>query len=481
MPGQTRRYSAVLALGLGIFALAVAPSQVHSLLAPTNFHLGDESSQLLAQQQQPRTALIIGNAAYQDDRLANPVNDATDVAAALRSLGFEVTLLLDKDLRAMEDALETFNRQLQRGGVGVFYYAGHGVQVDGENYLIPLSAKLNRQNDVRYETIPLGRVLNAMEDSSAQVKVVMIDACRDNPFYRQWRSSNRTLSAQRGLAFEVPPEGTIISFATGPNDVAADGEGRNSPYTASLLQHINTPSVDINAIFRAVRADVMNATSGRQVPWYQESLVGSFSFNSEATTTTAPVSQPTPPVQQPRPATQPSPPPSVPQTTLISAATGVNYQPLRDALAAGDFRQADETTRNLMLRAAGRESEGWFSIEDVSNFSCEDLKMIDQLWLDYSDGKFGFSVQQQIYQSLGGTPGRYDENIYLRLGEQVGWRRNNNWLAYTDLNFGSNSPRGHLPREFRGCVGVVGGGGGLPGGCRLPWRIAGALPSCGAL
>lgn len=126
MPGQTRRYSAVLALGLGIFALAVAPSQVHSLLAPTNFHLGDESSQLLAQQQQPRTALIIGNAAYQDDRLANPVNDATDVAAALRSLGFEVTLLLDKDLRAMEDALETFNRQLQRGGVGVFYYAGPG-------------------------------------------------------------------------------------------------------------------------------------------------------------------------------------------------------------------------------------------------------------------------------------------------------------------------------------------------------------------
>lgn len=275
---KIRPYSAGLALSLGIFALVVAPSQIHSLSAPTKFSLIDESSLLLAQQQQPRTALVIGNAAYLEDALVNPVNDATDIAEALRSLGFEVTLLLDQDLRAMKGALETFNQQLQIGGVGVFYYAGHGIQVDGENYLIPLNARLERQSDVRFEALALGQVLNAMEDSDAEVKIVMIDACRDNPFHLRLRSGTRTLSTQRGLAFEVPPEGTIISFATSPGREADDGEGRNSPYTASLLRHIKTPNLDVNAVFRAVRADVMNTTQQRQVPWYQESLVGSFFF-----------------------------------------------------------------------------------------------------------------------------------------------------------------------------------------------------------
>jgi len=276
---KIRPYSAGLALGLGIFALAVAPSEIHSLSVPTNVHSIDESSLLLAQQQQPRTALVIGNAAYLEEyALANPVNDATDIAEALRSLGFEVTLLLDQDLRAMKGALETFNRQLQRGGVGVFYYAGHGIQVDGENYLLPINARIERQSDVRFEALALGQVLNAMEDSDAQVKIVMIDACRENPFNLSGRSGTRTLSTQRGLAFEVPPEGTIISFATSPGREADDGEGRNSPYTASLLRHIKTPNMDVNAVFRAVRADVMNTTQQGQVPWYQESLVGSFFF-----------------------------------------------------------------------------------------------------------------------------------------------------------------------------------------------------------
>ena len=398
--------------------------------------------QLLAQQQQPRTALIIGNAAYQDDRLANPVNDATDIAAALRSLGFEVTLLLDKDLRATEDALDTFNRQLQRGGVGVFYYAGHGVQVDGENYLIPLNARLNRQNDVRYEAIPLGRVLNAMEDSSAQVKVVMIDACRDNPFYRRWRSDNRTLSAQRGLAFEVPPEGTIISFATGPNDVAADGEGRNSPYTASLLRHINTPSVDINALFRAVRADVMNATSGRQVPWYQESLVGSFSFNASSTT-------PTPLVLPARPTPQPPRPTPPPQSTLISTATGINYELLRDALTSGDFRLADLATHNLMMEVAGIDPTITTQIGEfkLRSFPCDDLKIMNQLWIEHSNGRFGFSVQQEIYQSLGGT-NSYDRAVAEIFGDQVGWVENNDWIPNSSSVYDLDAKRGHLPQAW---------------------------------
>jgi uncharacterized caspase-like protein len=450
MVTRPRKWFYLLSLGLGLGLFTLASTQAKALGPALPPQPTITLAPQLAQQQQPRVALVIGNAAYAEDSLDNPVNDATDIATALRSLGFEVTLLVDKDLRAMNDALETFNRQLQRGSVGVFYYAGHGVQVNGENYLVPLGARLNRQNDVSYETLPLGKVLNAMEDSEAQVKVVIIDACRDNPFIRRWRSNSRSSSVQRGLAINIPPEGTIVSFATGPDDVAADGEGRNSPYTASLLRHINTPDVDINEMFRAVRQDVMNATNREQIPWYQESLVGKFSFNPSSNTAT------TPPPSRP-----PSTPPSnnrPPEPTLISAATGVNYQPLKDALVARDYRLADETTANLMVRAAGREAEGWLREEDARNFSCDDLKIIDQLWLDHSNGKFGFSVQQQIYTSLGGTPGQYNETILRQLGDQVGWRQNNQWMSWLGLTFSATAPRGHLPARWRLAIFFEGGG-----------------------
>lgn len=246
-------------------------------------------SQLLAQQSQPRIALVIGNANYGTDRLDNPVNDATDVAEALEDLGFEVTLLLNRNLRDMENALEDFSQQLREGSVGAFYYAGHGVQVEGENYLIPLNAKLERQNDVRYDALPLGKVLNVMEESESTVNIVIVDACRNNPFLRRWRSRDRTLSSSRGLAVEIPPEGTVISFATAPDDVASDGEGRNSPYTASLLQHIDTEGADIVDVIRLVRADVWQETEGRQLPWHQESIIGSFSLNPSSNNEASPV------------------------------------------------------------------------------------------------------------------------------------------------------------------------------------------------
>jgi hypothetical protein len=302
--------------------------------------------QLLAQQQQPRTALVIGNAAYLEDALANPINDATDVAAALRSLGFEVTLLLDADLRTMEEALDTFNSQLNRGGVGVFYYAGHGVQVEGENYLIPLTAALARQNDVRYEAIALGKVLNAMEESEAQVKVVIIDACRDNPFYRRWRSGNRTLSSERGLAFEVPPEGTIISFATAPDDVAADGEGRNSHYTASLLRHIDIEGEDIAAMFRRVRAAVIQATNGEQTPWYQESLTGFFSFNETGEVVST---------QPPNPVFPQSPQPEAVADRPSSTVTVPTVEAETLAGASSSQSQDQSQTQNS---SAGNQSQG---------------------------------------------------------------------------------------------------------------------------
>jgi hypothetical protein len=237
-----------------------------------------------------RTALVIGNSAYgQAGQLRNPVNDATDIAALLQQLGFEVTLLRDVDLRQMEGAIDSFNRQLHRGGVGLFYYAGHGVQVDGENYLIPLKAQIERSQDVRYEAVPLGRILGAMEEAGNDINIIILDACRDNPFARRWRS------IQRGLAAVQAVRGAFIAFATEPGGVALDGEGRNGVYTSHLLQYLKTPNLDVELMFKQVRAGVVQETQGRQTPWESSSLIGSFSFNpSTKNTATASVTpQPT--------------------------------------------------------------------------------------------------------------------------------------------------------------------------------------------
>ena len=236
------------------------------------------TTQLVAQRQQ-RLALVIGNGAYQEDPLENPVNDATDVAGVLRELDFEVILLTDLNWQSMDEAIENFSRQLHQGAVGVFYYAGHGVQVDGENYLIPIDAQLKRERDTRREAVPLGDVLRFMEEAESQVNIVIIDACRNNPFYREWNST-RGSSPVRGLSkVEEPAEGTIVAFATAPGQFAEDGAGqRNSPFTSNLLEYINTPNLEVADMFRQVRAAVLQETDSQQRPWYRESLIGSFFF-----------------------------------------------------------------------------------------------------------------------------------------------------------------------------------------------------------
>ena len=236
------------------------------------------SVQLLAatpEQIQHKMALVIGNSNYgSTDNLKNPVNDAEDMEKVLKLLGFEVTLLKDLEQQSMEQAIEDFNKRLQqKNGVGLFYYAGHGVQVGGENYLIPVKAKINREQDVRFRAIPLSQVLGAMEDAQNPFNIVILDACRDNPIIRKFRSSKT-----RGLSAVMAPEGMIIAFATAPGNVSEDGEGRNSPYTASLLQHIQTPELPIQLIFEKVRESVRNKTGNRQSPRYESSIGGNFTF-----------------------------------------------------------------------------------------------------------------------------------------------------------------------------------------------------------
>ena len=402
------------------------------------------ATRLVAQRQQ-RIALVIGNGSYREDPLANPVNDATDMAKVLRELGFEVILLKELDKRAMADAVEDFSRQLRPDGVGVFYYAGHGVQVNGENYLVPLRAQLNRQKDVEYDAYPLGKVLNVMEAAKTQVNIVIIDACRDNPFYRRWRSTRGSTSV-RGLSeVDLPPEGTIIAFSTAPGNFAEDGQDqRNSPFTSNLLKQIQIPGLEVFTMFRRVREGVLKETDGQQRPWIRESLIGgSFFFKPtiEQPTTLPPQQRPSPITAVPQPTPSPPTPISQPGTTLISKATGVDYSPLRDLLEAGKWKEADVETTRAMLQAAGRKKEGGLSWDDIDNFSCEDLRIIDQLWLESSQGKFGFSVQKDIYQGL--------EDFWM-FRERVGWGDGLDVRRYDDLTFNLNAPKGQLPRHHVG-------------------------------
>jgi len=227
-------------------------------------------SSLIAATEQ-RIALVIGNSAYSSGPLKNPVNDATDMAAALKRAGFTVTLKKDANLQEMVETIEEFGNTLKKGGVGLFYYAGHGVQVNSVNYLLPISARINKESDVRFQAVDAGRVLAEMENANNGLNIVVLDACRDNPFGKSFRS------ASRGLAIVAnAPSGTFISYSTGAGQVARDGEGKNSPYTKALLENLTKPGLSISKVFMNVRSKVKKETG--QVPWELSSLEADFFF-----------------------------------------------------------------------------------------------------------------------------------------------------------------------------------------------------------
>lgn len=223
-----------------------------------------------------RIALVVGNSAYQSTlELKNPKNDAAEVAAALRRLGFEVFEGHDLDKRAMERLIRQFGVKLSGADLALFFYAGHGVAIGGQNYLVPTDARLASEGDADFEGLPLTLVLKQME-REAKTSIVLLDACRDNPLARNLARTMGTRSSQvsQGLAEVRTGVGTLIGFSTQPGNVAADGTGRNSPYTEALLRHIEAPDRDISGVLIAVRNDVLRATDGRQVPWEHTSLTG---------------------------------------------------------------------------------------------------------------------------------------------------------------------------------------------------------------
>lgn len=227
---------------------------------------------------EPRHAIVIGNGDYRGlGPLENPPNDARLIERELASLGFQTMLLIDADEDRMKRAIRDFGRRLRAAGseaVGLFYYAGHGVQASGQNYLIPVGADVRDESDLDIEAVEADWVLAQMESAGNAINIVVLDACRNNPFARGFRS------AERGLARMNAPTGSFIAYATAPGDVAADGTERNSPYTAALARAISTPGMQIEQVFKQVRIEVLAATGGAQTPWDSSSMTRNFVFNS---------------------------------------------------------------------------------------------------------------------------------------------------------------------------------------------------------
>jgi hypothetical protein len=220
-----------------------------------------------------RAALVIGNAAYDNAPLRNPVNDARTMAATLQELGFKVTALENASLTTMKRAIDDFGDGLRRsGGVGLFYFSGHGVQINGRNFMLPVGARVQGERDVEYESVDVGRVLGKMEDAGNRMNLVILDACRDNPFARSFRS------AASGLAAMDAASGTFIAYATAPGRTADDGTGANGLYTEQLMRYMKTPGLKVEDVFKRVRVAVEKSSGGKQVPWESSSLTGDFAF-----------------------------------------------------------------------------------------------------------------------------------------------------------------------------------------------------------
>ncbi|MFY9958454.1 caspase family protein [Bradyrhizobium sp.] len=258
-----------------------------------------------------RIALVVGNSAYQNiARLDNPRNDATLMAETLSGLGFALIggrAQLDLDKAALDTDVQNFGRQIQGADVALFYYAGHGVQVNGSNYLVPVGADPTREADVDFQMVDINLVLRQMQGSGTRLNMVILDACRNNPF-----GGRGLRSADGGLAQMRAPEGTLISYATQPGSVAQDGSDGHSPYTKALATTIKQAGLDIFQTFNQVGLAVKRKTSGSQQPWVSSSPIdGSFYFVAPAAAGPKVAIMPQPPsADTPRPAPDFVPPPS---------------------------------------------------------------------------------------------------------------------------------------------------------------------------
>ena len=226
-----------------------------------------------------RVALVVGISAYRHvPKLANTANDANDVAKALGRLGFAVDLVLDPDRAVLENAVRSLGRRAEGAEASVFFYAGHALEVNGQNLLVPASAEVQSDRDLRYETVDLELVLDSISGRST-VALLFLDSCRDNPFANKLTGGRSV--AVRGLGAVDAAAGTLIAFSTAPGKVAEDGSGKNSPFTTALLNHLERPGIEVRQMLGHVRREVREMTGNRQLPWENSALEGEFYFKPQ--------------------------------------------------------------------------------------------------------------------------------------------------------------------------------------------------------
>lgn len=253
----------------------------------------------MARSDEARVALIIGNSSYKAAPLTNPANDAADLAHALERKGFTVLVRENVSERGLKEAVDAFSKHLRKGGVGLFFFAGHGIQLKEQNFLIPIDIGFDNEADIAYKSVSAEYVLSLMAEAGNRVNVVILDACRNNPFQQAKRSISRGLGVMNVGRAE---RGTFIAYATSPGATAADGDGRNGLYTKYLLQSLDVEDSDIDKVFGRVRGAVVQETNGEQVPWTSSSMVGNFYFDPSqdqaAARKPAPVLKPGPEAEQ---------------------------------------------------------------------------------------------------------------------------------------------------------------------------------------
>jgi carboxyl-terminal processing protease len=256
---------------------------------------------------EPRVALVIGNSSYGNDigKLPNPANDAALIASALQKTGFTVIKVIDADQKQMKRKIAEFGDQLAAAGpqaTGLFYYAGHGVQSQGQNYLIPVGADISKEADVDIESVSADDVMKQMDFAANAVNIIVLDACRNNPIARSMRSATRGLAPMKSDSVR----GTFIAYSTAPGKTAADGSGKNSPYSQALASALVQPGVGIEEIFRDVRGKVMQATNNQQIPWDSSSLTAPFFFKPAGAQFTTATAAPAAPAPKPAAASTPA-------------------------------------------------------------------------------------------------------------------------------------------------------------------------------
>lgn len=295
-----------------------------------------------------RVALVIGNATYKTQPLGNPIHDAADIAAKLRNLGFEVTLRTNATQKEMTRAITQFGEHIKPGSVALFYYAGHGVQARGRNFLVPVDAEIQTEAGVSSEAVDVDSVLEQL--SPARVSMVILDACRNNPFERRFRSAGGG-----GLAQMDAPKGTLIAYATAPGKTAADGAGRNGLYTGALLRMLDQPGLKVEDVFKRVRIAVSQATQDAQIPWEASSLIGDFYFRTGSATQSASLA--------PLPAAIVAPPTSAndKETMLWSAVeqsnSAADYDVYLSQYPQGAFAGAARARLDEIKQMVGAEEE----------------------------------------------------------------------------------------------------------------------------